>query len=465
MQTPGWDVIEPGTGTLLHREPLLEAAEVEAALARAAEAARSPHPLPTPERLALLRRVAGRMEAHAEGLALQIAREGGKPLRDARVEVRRAIEGVQLAVQSMWALEEAPPAMGVNAASMGRVAMMTRHPQRPHLAISAFNHPLNLAVHQIIPAVAVGTPVLFKASPKTPLSGAWLLRCLHGEGLPEAWARALPVDHAMMPHVVTDPRLDSVSFIGSADVGWALRRQLAPGTRLVLELGGAAPSLVAPSADLTQVLPALVRGAFYHAGQVCVSTQRVFVWGSDARVEAVVEGLAAAADALAVGLARDEATEVGPLIRREAVETVRRKVEGALAGGARRAGARTEAGDPAWFLAPTVLVEAPADSTVMTQEIFGPVVCVCRVGSLEEAVARANALPFPFQASVFTARIDEALAAQAGLRASAVMINDHSAFRVDWQPFAGLGQAGLGEGGIPQTLRALTDVRMTLWRR
>ena len=235
-----------------------------------------------------------------------------------------------------------------------------------------------------------------------------------------------------------------------------LRSKLAPGVRCALEHGGAAPVILAEDADPEDALGPILKGGYYHAGQVCVSVQRVFAPRATAR--AFAEALAEGRRRLNVGDPTDPATEVGPLIRHAETDRVHTWVEAAVRAGAER----LAGGDP---LSPslypcTVLLDPPADSDVSRKEIFGPVVCVYGYDDLDQAIARANDLPVAFQAAVFTRNLDTALRAFKRLDASAVMVNDHTAFRVDAMPFAGLRESGLGVGGIPYTIEDMQVDKM-----
>jgi acyl-CoA reductase-like NAD-dependent aldehyde dehydrogenase len=255
---------------------------------------------------------------------------------------------------------------------------------------------------------------------------------------------------------VTDPRVAFFGFIGSPGVGWMLRSKLAPGTRCALEHGGAAPVIVAADADLDVAVPSILKGGFYHAGQVCVSVQRVFAHADvfDRLAEALTEG----AKKLVVGDPTSAATEVGPLIEHKEADRVAAWVDEAVSSGA----TMTTGGErlSASTYAPTVLLDPPADAKISRQEVFGPVVALYRFTELDEAIERANAIDFHFQSAVFTQDIDTAMKAYAGLDASAVMVNDHTAFRVDWMPFAGLGPSGHGVGGMPYTMHEMSVERL-----
>ncbi|MEJ8570729.1 aldehyde dehydrogenase family protein [Microbaculum marinum] len=414
------------------------------------------------QRIAVLRKLAALMEGRRDHLALQIAREGGKPLPDAIVETTRAIDGVQNAADELrnFAGREIP--MGLSAPSENRWAFTTREPIGVVAAISAFNHPLNLIVHQVAPAIAVGCPVIVKPATTTPLSCVELVSLVREAGLPEAWCQTfVPGGNELAERLAIDRRVAFLSFIGSARVGWSLRAKLAPGARAALEHGGAAPAIVDRSADLDRVVEPVVKGGYYHAGQVCVSTQRIFVHEDVAddftqRLIARVETLRTADPVL-------KDTEVGPLILPREADRVGEWVEEAVKGGATLATGGRRLSETT--LQPAVLLDPAADAKISTQEIFGPVVAVYRYGNLDDAIARANALPTAFQASVFAQDIDVAMRAADRLDASAVMINDPTAFRTDWMPFAGRRESGYGTGGIPYTMRDLAEEKMILMRR
>lgn len=413
--------------------------------------------LPAHERIAILRRAAELMSAQAEELARVAAAEGGKPLRDSRVEVARAIDGVRNCAELPRAEGGREIPMGVTAAATGRMAFTSHEPIGPVVAVSAFNHPLNLIVHQVGPAVAAGCPVVVKPAEDTPLSCLRFIALLREAGLPAGWAQALLTDSIETAEgLVTDSRVAFFSFIGSARVGWHLRSRLAPGTRCALEHGGAAPVILDRDPDLSWVVPLLAKGGFYHAGQVCVSVQRVFAHKDD--VESLARALADSAGIQKVGDPLDEGTDVGPLIRRAEVRRVHQWVEKAVAAGAKLHAGGAPDGETCYR--PTVLVDPPDDVEVSRLEIFGPVICVYPFEDVDEAIGRANALPFAFQAAVFSRNLDFALNAAKRLEASAVMINDHTAFRVDWMPFSGLRQSGLGTGGIPHTFRDMRVEKM-----
>ena len=438
-----------------------DAATLEAKLQTAVRLAKDRDLVLKPyERSAILLRAAELLGERLDPFAQLIAREGGKPLTDARIEAVRAVDGLRTAAEEIrsFAGQEIP--MGLTPASDGRWAFTTREPIGVVAAISAFNHPLNLIIHQVAPAIAVGCPIIVKPAAPTPLSCLKLVALLREAGLPEPWCQTLVTeDNALAEQLATDPRVAFLSFIGSARVGWYLRSKLPPGTRCALEHGGAAPVIIDRSAKLERIIEPIVKGGYYHAGQVCVSIQRIFVH-QDIKVE-FIERLAARVQALRVGDPLLPDTEVGPLILPREATRVHGWIDEAVAGGAQLIGGGRQSETT---LFPAVLVEPAADAKVSQLEIFGPATCVYGFKVLDDAIAIANSLPTAFQASVFSTDIGPALRAARRLDASAVMINDHTAFRTDWMPFAGRRQSGYGIGGIRPTMDEMTEEKMLVLR-
>ncbi|MHA7819421.1 MAG: aldehyde dehydrogenase family protein [Erythrobacter sp.] len=451
------EVVNPFDRKKIGEVPTHDWDQVDAYLTKAAElhADRSKW-LKTHERAAILEKVVEIMKDRRDHLAMQIANEGGKPLIDARVEADRAIKGVELCIEDLGNVRGTEIPMGLSSSGDGRLAWTSREPIGPVVAVSAFNHPLNLIVHQVCPAVATGCPVIVKPASDTPLSCFEFVDILHEAGLPEDWARAVLPSRDASEKMVTDKRVAFFTFIGSAGVGWGLRSKLAPGTRCALEHGGVAPVIVDPTADLDAAVPALVKGGFYHSGQVCVSVQRIFAHSSI--VDDLANRLAEKAKALKVGNAIHENTECGPLIRPKEVDRVAEWVDEARDGGAEVLCGGEKLGETTY--APTVLLNPSPDATISKNEVFGPVVCVYSYDDVDDAIAQANSLDVSFQAAVFTNDLANAMHTYRNINASAVMVNDHTAFRVDWMPFAGLKESGHGVGGIPYTMHEMTIEKM-----
>ena len=443
------EVISPFSGEVISEIQTQSQADLQDMLAQAQALYRDRSQwMSVQTRIDILSRASDLLQERFAEFAELIAREGAKPRQDAEVEAKRAAEGLQMCADHIRAQVGRTIALGISPLTQGHHARTFKEPIGVVAAISAFNHPLNLIVHQVGPAVAAGCPVIIKPALDTPLSALALVDVLIEAGLPAGWCQALIADNDVAQSLVTDPRLGFFSFIGSARVGWQLRAQLAPGVRCALEHGGAAPLIACEDAVLQKLVPAVLKGGFYHAGQVCVSVQRVYV--PNTLLDNFVTELITGVKQLNVGDPMDANTDVGPLIRPGEVDRVETWVQEAVHEGATLACGGSRVNNRVY--APTVLVNPDLKSKVSREEIFGPVVCVYGYNRVEEAIHQANALPVAFQAAVFSQDIDRATAIAAALDGSAIMINNHTAFRDDIMPFAGLRHSGLGVGGIPYTI-------------
>ncbi|WP_456311677.1 aldehyde dehydrogenase family protein [Pseudomonas shirazensis] len=454
-------IIFPYDQSLVKELPLLDKSDIEKILTTAQNLFNDQSNwIPAFKRIEILEKAASIMNERSEELIHIAISEGGKPYKDSKAEILRAIKGVKLAAEHIAQIKGEQIPMGLTEASVNRIAFTSKEPIGVVAAVSAFNHPLNLAVHQIATAVAAGCPVIFKPASSTPLSGLALSDILKEAGLPEGWLQVVLCDNETAELLVTDSRIHFFSFIGSAKVGWSLKSKLAPGTRAALEHGGAAPVIVESDTDFSEMIPDLVKGGFYHAGQVCVSVQKVYV--NEEICDRFVEQFSEATHKLVVGNPFDEKTDVGSLITPKEVNRVEEWVNEAIAEGAKLIAGGKRISDTTFQ--PTVLFNPSEDSKVSTNEIFGPVVCIYSFTDREEAIKKANALEVHFQAAVFTKNIDIALETAKKLNATAVMINDNTAFRVDWMPFGGRDSSGLGMGGISYTIDDMTREKLMVFK-
>jgi acyl-CoA reductase-like NAD-dependent aldehyde dehydrogenase len=413
---------------------------------------------PAYERAQILKRAARKIESHLEAFADLIAWEGGKPLKDARIEVIRAVNSLELAAEEAVRVHgEEIPMRGTKAAA-GHMAFTYLEPIGVVLAISAFNHPLNLIAHQVGPAIAAGCPVLVKPAAETPLTCFHFLEALYDAGLPPEMALALIADNEIVEKIAASNQIGFLTFIGSSKVGWHLRSVVHAGTRFSLEHGGAAPVIVDESANLDEAVPTLIKHGYYHSGQVCVSTQRIFV---HEKIMGEFAGrFVAGVKTLVTGDPRRPETDCGPLIRGRDVTRI-----GEWVSLARQSGAKLHlGGEPQGesCYKPTVLADVALNERVMREEVFGPVVCINTFRDFDEAIQAANDVPWSFQAAVFSRDLDRALKAVRGLNASAVMVNEGTAFRVDWMPFRGAGLSGFGTGGIGFSIRDMMSEKLVV---
>ncbi|HMC09389.1 MAG TPA: aldehyde dehydrogenase family protein [Actinomycetota bacterium] len=449
-----FEVRSPYDGGLVGEVCRPGAADVEDALAAARDAFDRTRLQPAHARAEVLVQVSQRIGERGDELAELIAREGGKPLRWARVEVSRAASTFR------WAAEEVRRSGGevlrldADASAGSRLGMVRRFPFGPVLGISPFNFPLNLVAHKMAPALGVGAPFVLKPATTTPLSALVLAEIAAECELPPGALSVLPVSGAGAEPMVTDPRIAKVSFTGSGEVGWRLKG-LAPRKRFTLELGGNAGVIVHSDADVGRAAERIAVGGNYQAGQSCIAVQRVFVHRPI--FQELVSRLATAVEALTVGDPLDPATDVGPLIDHGALERVASWVDEALAGGA-EAVTGGKRRDP--FYEPTVLVGTRREMKVRCDEVFGPVVTVDTYDGFEEALREVNATRYGLQAGVFTRDLDRVLLAHRELAVGGVVVNDVSSFRADQMPYGGAKESGYGREGLRYAMEEMTEGRI-----
>lgn len=458
--TPGTssrEVRSPFDDALITEVPAFTADDVTEAVATA-KRAMSDSPLATHERAAILDRAAVLLGERAEAVATDLAREAAKPIGQARVEVQRAISTLTFcAAEARTFTGELVP-MDAAAAGVGHLGMVLRVPIGVVAAISPFNFPLNLVAHKVGPALAAGCAVVVKPASQTPVSALNLARVLFDAGLPMEYLSVVPGGGATVGDaLVHDPDVAVISFTGSPEVGWGIRAA-APRKRVGLELGNNSPLIVCADGDWKAAAAAVRLAGFAHAGQSCISTQRILV--DDTIKAQFVEELVRQVDTLVVGDPMDPATDVSALIARSETDRVRSWVESAAANGATVAtgGTLTEEG----HLRPTVLVDADPADDVCAHEIFGPVVVVRGFTDVKQALAEANDSHYGLQAAIFTRDIDVAMWAARSLDYGGVLINEVPTWRADHMPYGGLRDSGNTREGPGWAIREMTEERLVV---
>lgn len=449
-----FDVTSPYDGSVVATVAKPGKDDVETALQAAADVFDETRKLPLHARAEALAHISKRLTERKEEVASIIAKEGGKPLKWARIEAGRAASTFR------WAAEECRREGGElmrfdSEASLGsRVGLVRRFPLGPVLAIAPFNFPVNLVAHKMAPALAVGAPVVIKPATKTPL-GALLLGELFSEtDLPRAMCSVLPVGGSEAQEMAADERFAKISFTGSTEVGWNLARA-APKKALTLELGGNAGVIVHSDADLDTAAARVAYGGYYQAGQSCISVQRVLVQESVAA--RFNESLVAEVDRLEVGDPMDEATDVGPLIDHDSLERVSAWVDEAVQAGAEvLTGGKRE--DP--FYIPTVLSRTQPDMKVRCEEIFGPVISVGTYSEFDQAIHEVNNSRYGLQAGVFTSDVQRLFLAWRDIEVGGVIANDVSAFRADQMPYGGMKDSGTGREGLRSAMDEMSQQKI-----
>ncbi len=423
----------------------------------AAKAAEEPcRRMPAFARAAVLQHVVRRLGERAEEAARVLAIEAGKPIRDARGEVERALDTFRIAAAEATRQYGEYLPLDISPRTEGCEAICKRVPVGACSLISPFNFPLNLAAHKIAPAIAVGCPWILKPASLTPISALILGEILAETELPAGAFSILPCARDAADLLVTDERLKLLSFTGSPAVGWALKAK-AGKKKVVLELGGNAACIVDRDVDQKHAVRRLIIGAFSQSGQSCISVQRVLI--HRAIYDEFSAKLVEAAKALKAGDPLDEQTFMGPLI----AEADARRVEAWVVEATRR-GARVLCGGSRQgaFYEATLVEGAPDDAALSCQEVFGPVATLEPYDSFEAACRRVNASDFGLQAGVFTRDIDSAFFAFRELEVGGLVINDVPSFRVDSMPYGGVKDSGLGREGVRYAIEEMTERRLML---
>ena len=449
----------PWDGAELAQVPTATLEDMDVVLDRARAAAQAYRWTPAWKRAAILERASHLIEENAEQIAHIIAAEGGKPLKDARVEAKRGASTFR------WASEEAKRTAGeiiemdADPSGENRFGWTIREPRGVIAAISPFNFPLNLVSHKVAPALAGGNAVVLKPASNTPLTALRLAELLAEAGLPDGVLQVVVGSGSTIGNkMVMDERTNMVSFTGSPPVG----RQIASdaGMKMVtLELGNNSATIVDSDANLELAVQRIVAGGFANSGQICISVQRVVV--HQAVYDEFLALLIPAVEALVVGDPLDESTDVATLINKGEVDRVSAWIDEAVAQGATLAtGGLREDGR----MLPTVLTDVDHGMKVCAQEVFGPVLSVVKVRDLCEAIEVSNDSEMGLQAGVFTNDLNKAMYAARRLEVGGVMINEVPTFRVDHMPYGGIKGSGIGREGLKYAIREMTELKMVAIR-
>lgn len=409
--------------------------------------------MPAHQRSEILAKTSKLIVERVEELARIIALEGGKPIKDARIEVTRAAMTFKIASEEALRLDGEQIPMDRQAGNEGRIGMVLREPIGVIAGITPFNFPLNLVAHKVAPAIAAGNTLLLKPSSQTPVSSFKLAEIMAEAGLPEGVLNIVPCRGSKGDALVKHPALAMVTFTGSPEVGWKLKEKTAPGTRMILELGGNAGIVVHDDADLETAARAACRGGYVNAGQTCISVQRVYV--QEKVYERFTAMFVEMVKALKTGDPIDDTTDVGPLIDKGSAEKTVEWIEAAV-----KEGAKVLTGGKALknnIVEPTVLSETKPEMLVVCQEVFAPIVSVMRYTNLDDALAAMNEGRYGLQAGVFTQNIEVAFKAARVIDAGGVMINDAPTFRADHMPYGGRKESGIGLEGVKYAIHEMTQ--------
>ena len=448
------DVVNPFSGKIFAQTFLAGENELELAIVAAQKVCKEMRDLPSYKKFNILREIADAITKDRERLALLLCRESAKPMRYAMGEIDRAAQTFLIAAEESKRLPKEYISLDWTAAGQNKEGIINYFPIGIVAGIAPFNFPLNLAVHKIAPAIAAGCPIILKPASLTPLSTLELAKIIDKTDLPKGAVSILPMNRVAGNQLVTDERFALLSFTGSPEVGWNMKKN-AGKKKIVLELGGNAGVIVSATADVEAAVKKCLVGGFAYSGQVCIHAQRIYVQKEifNSFSKLFCEGVSK----INSGNPEDASTEISSMIDEENAKRVEIWVNEAVAAGAKNlcGGKRAETFYPA-----TILTNTNVAMKVSCEEVFGPVVILESYDTFENAIQLINETKFGLQAGVFTNEISEMEMAFKEIETGGVILNDVPTFRVDHMPYGGIKDSGLGREGIKYAILDMMEAKI-----
>jgi len=452
-------VRSPFDGREVARCALAGPAQLREALDAAADARDAMARLPLHERAAILERASAAARERRDELAQVLVEEAGKPIALARVEADRCAETLADAARVARTPHDELLDLGGFPSGAGRLGLLRRVPVGLVVGIAPFNFPLNLVAHKLAPAVAAGCPIVLKPASQTPSPALLLAEILGRAGVPAGAVNVVACSGAEAGALLDDGRVRLVTFTGSAEVGWQLKRRLWD-RRVALELGGNAAVIVEPDAgDLAAVAERVALGAYAYAGQSCISVQRVLV--HERIADQFRAALVAAAERFPTGDPALPATLCGPLISGNDADRTLAWVAEAVGAGARTLVAPSRDGN---VVGPTLLEAVPEEARVWAEEAFAPLAVLAAYAEVDAAFEMVNRSRFGLQAGIFTRNLETIQRAFAALEVGAVIAGDIPSWRSDPMPYGGVKQSGIGREGARWAVEEMTEPRLLVLR-
>ncbi len=462
-------VVNPSRGEMFEEVGWCGREHAKAAVDAAEEAFDELSSLPLSRRRRIIVRIADLLESKLEEFAKTLALEAGKPLKDARIEVVRAISVFRIAAEEASTILEGHlhriDAYEYPAGNDARLLLERREPLGVVVAILPYNFPVNSMAHKIAPNIAVGNTVVVKPAPETPITPMMFTSLIHEAGIPKGSINVVTGPEEIVGwELVSSRKVDGLTFTGSTRTGTIIASEaVKTGKKVMMEMGGSDPMIIVGDADVGDAVETAVRARFEYAGQNCNSTKRILV--HERISDMFSERFTKAASQLRVGDALEEGVEMGPVISEERVTEMGEFVEDAVSRGAILSTGGKRMRRPGFYFQPTVLVRVPADARSMREEVFGPVASIYVFSSEEEAVSVANSTSYGLQASVFSRDLKRAMRIARRLEAGAVMINESTRLRWDALPFGGVKLSGLGaREGVRTTMLAMSEPKLVSFR-
>lgn len=447
------------TGDKIGTVPQSTEQDVTNALALAKRGESIGRKMPASERIAILKRAVAIMEREFDVLCNLIATEGIKTIVQARKEVTRALNTMQLSAEEAGRIIGATIPFNAVRGSEDRVGYETKVPIGIVVAITPFNDPLNLVCHKLGPAIAAGNPVILKPSDYTPTVAIKFGEILFESGLPKEMLSIITGSPEYFGDaLISDDRIRLISFTGGVEAAKIIQRK-AGLKKLVMELGSNSPVIVLSNADIEEAVQCCVSGAFYASGQNCVGVKRIFV--EEDIYDSFLNNFSQLTSTLKIGSPLSEDIDIGPVISKESIHQIDKFVSESIDDGAKLISGGKTIGN---CYTPTIL-EADCDNDIANcKEVFGPVVTISKVKNLDQAIACCNKSPFGLHTAIFTNNIDNAHTAINELDCAGVMVNDSTDYRIDAMPFGGVKSSGIGREGIKSAIEAMSETRIVCFK-
>ncbi|MBT4774984.1 MAG: aldehyde dehydrogenase family protein [Crocinitomicaceae bacterium] len=401
----------------------------------------------------ILKTIAQALESSKDDLIALLVQEAKKPVKYARIEVKRCIDTFNIASEEATRIPREYISLN-RSLNSNKEGYVKRFPLGAIFGITPFNFPLNLVAHKIAPAIAAGCPIIIKPSPKTPLIAKKLIDIIASCGAEPDAVQCIELPNDQVAEWVKDERFKLISFTGSAEVGWKLK-SMANKKKVILELGGNAGAIIAPTANLNHAAKRCTVGGFAYSGQVCIHTQRIYIHESqfDSFIKIYLNQIAN----LTTGKLNEASTDFGPMISEEAASRVQDWIEEAKSEGATLLLGGNRMND---FIEPTVMTNTSPAMKIVKEEVFGPVVVVEKYSQLSDAIDAVNDTAYGLQAGLFTDSNEEIQIAFKQLQVGSIMINDVPTFRDDNMPYGGIKDSGTGQEGVKYAILEMTEPKL-----
>jgi acyl-CoA reductase-like NAD-dependent aldehyde dehydrogenase len=448
------DIKSPFDQDVVGKVHFADVGQVRGAVDSAHKAFQKTKMLSSYERASALEFVSDQIAKTKEELARSITLGAGKAIKSARVEADRAVSTFQIAAEEAKRMNGEIIPLDLSAQTSGRWGLVRRFPIGVMVGITPFNFPLNLVAHKVAPAMASGNTILLRPASQVAMTSSILAEIIHQSDFPAGGFNHIPCGYSAADYFLEDDRIKKITFTGSPEIGWELKKK-AHKKRVTLELGGNAAVVVEPDADLDYALPRTVLGAYAYSGQVCISIQRIFLHKKI--YDKFMAGFVDATTKLIIGDPMEEKTDIGPMINLDAAKQTEEWVEEAVEDGARLVcGGKREGA----MFEPTILENVKPGLRISCQEAFAPVVVVSPYEDFDLALQCVNDSIYGLQAGIFTNDLKKAFKAYESLDVGGVICNDIPTFRIDHMPYGGVKESGFGREGLKYAIEEMTELKL-----